>query len=78
MQSGLFQVKVEGWTELPRAGRAAPRDFPLNLLPLDFHSRGILLTIAIMQEKQQQNIFEIECLSLMGLPRLIYFAMIHL
>ena len=34
--------------------------FPINLLPLDFHSRGILLTIAIKQEKEQNNIFEIE------------------
>ena len=31
---------------------------PLNLLLLDFHSWGILLTIAIMQEKQQNNLFE--------------------
>ena len=35
--------------------------FPLNLLPLDFHSQGNLLIIAIMQEKQQIFIFEIEC-----------------
>ena len=35
--------------------------FSLNLLSLDFHSRGILLTIAIMQEKQPNNLFEIEC-----------------
>ena len=33
--------------------------FPLNLLPLDFHSRRILLTIAITQEKQQNTLFEI-------------------
>ena len=32
----------------------------LNLLPQEFHSRGVLLTIAIMKEKQQKNLFEIE------------------
>ena len=35
-------------------------DFPLNLLPLDFHSWGILLPIAIMEDKQQNNLLEIE------------------
>ena len=25
---GLIRVKEEGWTGFPRAGRAAPRDFP--------------------------------------------------
>ena len=34
--------------------------FPLNLLPLDIHSREVLLAIAIMQEKQQNNILEIK------------------
>ena len=34
--------------------------FPLNLLPLDFHSRGFLLTIAFMQEQQPNNLFEKE------------------
>ena len=32
----------------------------LNLLLLDFHNWWILLTITIMQEKQQNNAFEIE------------------
>ena len=32
---------------------------PLNILPLDFHSLGILLTIVIMQEKQQNTLFEV-------------------
>ena len=35
-------------------------DFPLNLLPLDFHSWGILLPIAIMEYKKQNNLLEIE------------------
>ena len=34
--------------------------FPLNLLPLDFHSREILLTIAIMKEGQHINLLEID------------------
>ena len=34
-------------------------EFPLTLLPLDFRSLGILLKIAIMQEKHQNNLFEI-------------------
>ena len=34
--------------------------FTLNLLPLDFHSRGILLNIDITIEKQQNNLFEKE------------------
>ena len=33
--------------------------FPLNL-PHEFHSWGILSTITIMQESQQNNILEIE------------------
>ena len=34
--------------------------FPLNLVSLDFHSRDFLGTMAIMQEKQQKTVFEIE------------------
>ena len=34
--------------------------FLFNLLPLHFNSRGILLTIAIMKEKQQNSRFEKE------------------
>ena len=37
-------------------------DFPLNLVPLDLNIWEILLTIAIMQEKQQNNLLEIECI----------------
>ena len=39
----------------------ATSGFPLNLLPLDFHSQGILFTIAIVQETQethQKNLFK--------------------
>ena len=34
--------------------------FPLNILLPDFHIPGNLPTIAIMQEKQQSNLFEVE------------------
>ena len=34
--------------------------FPLNHLSLNFGSQGILLIIAIMQQKQQNHLFEIE------------------
>ena len=37
-----------------------PTSGSLNLLPLEFYSRGILLTISIMKEEQQNNLFEIE------------------
>ena len=40
--------------------RIVPPQGSLNLLPLEFHSRGILLTMAIMKEKQQKNLFQIE------------------
>ena len=36
-----------------------PPQVSLNLLPPEFHRQGILLTIGIMKEKQQKNIFEI-------------------
>ena len=32
--------------------------FPLNLLPLGFHSRKLLLIIAFMEEKQQNNLLK--------------------
>ena len=38
--------------------RIVPPQVSLNLLPLEFHSRGILLTIAIMKEKQQKTYFK--------------------
>ena len=37
-----------------------PPQVSLNLLPQEFHSRGTLLTITIMKENQQKNLFEIE------------------
>ena len=40
--------------------RIGPPQVSLNLLPPEFHTPGILLTIAIMIEKQQNNLFEIE------------------
>ena len=35
--------------------RIVPPQVSLNLLPLIFHSKGILLTIAIMKERQQKT-----------------------
>ena len=54
---GRFRIDPPKWYMVlygPTSG------FPLNLLPLEFHSRGILLTIAIMHEKQRNNLFEIQ------------------
>ena len=45
--------------------RIGPPQVSLNRLPQEFYSPGILLTIAIMNEKQQNNIFEIERLILL-------------
>ena len=42
--------------------RIGPPQVSLNLLPPEFHRQGILLTFAIMKEKQQNNLFEIECM----------------
>ena len=36
-----------------------PPQVSLNLVPPELHRRGILLTIAILKEKQQNNRFEI-------------------
>ena len=50
--NGRFRMDPPKWYMVlygPTSG------FPLNLLPLDFHSQRILLTIAIMQGKQQQK-----------------------
>ena len=44
-----------------RLFRIGPPQVFLNLLPPEFHRRGILLTFAIMKEKQQNNLFKIEC-----------------
>ena len=35
--------------------------FSLNLVSLDIRSRGFFDTMAIIQEKQQKTVFEIEC-----------------
>ena len=40
--------------------------FPLNLLSQDFHSWGILLTIAIMQEKKQTTYCKSNHISYLG------------
>ena len=40
-----------------RRFRIGPPQVSLNLLPPEFHRRGILLTIANMKEKQLNNIF---------------------
>ena len=50
-----------GPPKMHRRFRIGPPQVSHNLLPQEFHSRGILLTIAIMKEKQQYNLFEIEC-----------------
>ena len=39
-----------------------PLQVSLNLLPPEFHRREFVLSITIMKEKQQNNLFEIECL----------------
>ena len=43
-----------------RQFRVGPPKVSLNLLPQEFHRQGILLTIAILKEKKQNNLFEIE------------------
>ena len=40
--------------------RIGPPQVSLNFLPPEFHERGIMMTIIIMKEKQQKNLFEIE------------------
>ena len=50
-----------GPPKIQRRCRIGPPKVSLNFLQQEFHSRGILLTIAIMKEKQQNNLFEIEC-----------------
>jgi len=49
-----------GLPKIHRRFRIGPPHVFLNLLPQEFHRWGILLTIAIMKEKQQNNLFEID------------------
>ena len=49
-----------GPPKMHRRFRIDPPQVSLNLLSPEFHKRGILLTIAIMKDKQQNNLFEIE------------------
>ena len=56
--------KIHGWfrigpPKIHRRFRIGPPQVSLNLLPPEFHRRGIMLTIANMTEKQQNNLFEI-------------------
>ena len=48
-----------GPPKMHRRFHIGPPQVSLNLLPQEFNSLGILLTIAIMKEKQQNNLFEI-------------------
>ena len=57
------------WTLNDTYGSDGPTSgVPLNLLLLDIHSWGFLLTNAIMQEKQQQNLLQIERTTHIGFP----------
>ena len=49
--------------KMHRRFRIGPHQVSLNLLLPEFNRWGILLTIAIMNEKQQNHIFGIECIS---------------
>ena len=42
--------------------RIGPPQDSLNLLPPELYRQGFPLTIAIMTEKQENNLFEIECI----------------
>ena len=53
---GRFRI---GLPKMHERFRIVPPQVSLNLLPLEFHSQGILWTISIMKEKQQKNLFEI-------------------
>ena len=54
---GRFRI---GLSKVHGQFRNVPPQVSLNLLPLEFHIRGILSTIAIMKEKQHKNLFQIE------------------
>ena len=68
-QGGLLQFRIDlpkihkrfriGPPKMHRRFWIGPPQVSLNLLPTEFNRRGILLTIAIMKEKQQNNLFEI-------------------
>ena len=49
-----------GPPKMHRGFRIDPPKIYLNFLSPEFHRLGILFTIAIMKEKQQNNLFEIE------------------
>ena len=60
---GLHKIHRRFRTGPPKINRPfciGPPQVSLNLLPPEFHRRGILLIIAIMKEKQQNILFEIE------------------
>ena len=50
-----------GPPKMHRRFHIGPYQVSLNLLPPEFYRWGILLPIAIMKEKQQNNLVEIEC-----------------
>ena len=49
-----------GPAKMHRRFRIGPPLVSLNLLPPELHRQGIMLTNAIVKEKQQNNLFEIE------------------
>ena len=49
-----------GPPKVQRRFRIGPPQVSLNLFPPEFNRRGILWTIAIMKEKQHNNVFEKE------------------
>ena len=49
---GRFRI---GLSKVHGQFRNVPPQVSLNLLPLEFHIRGILSTIAIMKEKQHKK-----------------------
>ena len=48
-----------GPPEMDRQFRNGPPQVSLKLLPPEFNRRGIILTIAFMKEKKQNNLLEI-------------------
>ena len=53
----LFRI---GPPKMHRRFHISPPQGSLNLLQPELHRRGIMMTIAILKEKQQNNLFEIE------------------
>ena len=71
---GRFRIglpKVHGWF------RIVPPQVSLNLLPLEFHSQAIRLTIGIMKVKQQKNLFDIEW-TILGIIRQLTLKRDHM